>query len=151
MSINRKKLMSISIILVTLLTIILGSASAETTGGTAVDVLIVFSDSMLDQLTELFPKDSYSTSEESILGKKGTVFVDIDENKIRMVGDDCYRTYSFTNKDTFTGFTVLVVYAIDNQNLLKHDVNDYTQNGKTKIVTEEEISSIAAQFATFIN
>ena len=155
MNTNKKfrNCIAFSIILLTLLTCFSSSALAEIDGGAVLDALIPTFDSFLESVKDTIPQDSYSISEDSILGKKGNIFIDYDDGEIRMIGKSSYHTYSFKEVDMeFALFIGAIIYMLDNADALKYGISVYfTSNNDTNLLTEKELGELSAQFISAIN
>lgn len=155
MNTNKKfrNCIAFSIILLTLLTCFSSSALAETLGGDAVDLLIPKYDDFLEGVSAAIPKDSYSVSDDFILGKEGSIYLDYDDGEVRMIGKTSYHTYSFKEVDTeFASFIGIVLYGIDSVDALAYGVKDYfISDNDVTLLTEDVISTLAAQFVSSLN
>lgn len=143
----------VALIFVLMLVLMGGTAAGATNGGQVLDILIPKCDGVMEFVKENFP-NSYSVSEDSMLGKAGTVFIDMDKGEVRMIGEDIYRKYSFKEKDElpFACCVGVVLYAVDNSSALDYGVNVYlVENKDTRLLEEKEISTLAAQFITALN
>lgn len=140
-----------TMVLVVVMVTVTSSALAAVKGGEAIDILIPRFEAILTETTDVFPSNSYSISEESLLGKGGTVFIDFDEAEVRMIGEDYYRTYAFeSNEDvSFIAFVGIVLYGIDTSSALDYGVSVYyIEDNDTEVMSEKEISTLAAQFVS---
>lgn len=143
----------VTIIFTLMLVLTISTAVGATSSGRVLDILIPKCDGVMEFVKENFP-NSYSVSENSMLGKAGTVFIDMDKGEVRMIGEDIYRKYSFKEKDEvpFACCVGLVLYAVDNSSASDYGVNVYlVENKDTRLLEEKEISTLAAQFITALN
>lgn len=141
------------ILLALILVFVTSTALGAAMGGQVIDLLIPKCDNVMEFIDENFP-NTYSTSDDSMLGKAGTVFIDIENGEVRMIGDDTYRKYTFFENDgtPFACCVGIVVYAIDTSSALDYGVNVYlTEKGDTRLLEEKEISTLAAQFISMLN
>ena len=149
----RKQMMA-SLLMLLAMVLAAAPALAAATGGTVIDVLIPRFELIANDLPDLYTKDSFSISEEQVLGKAGTIFIDLDDGEIRMVGDNLYRTYSFTDTDgtAFIAFIGVVLYGVDSSGATDYGVNVYyTEHNDTKALSPSEISTLSAQFISALN
>ena len=142
-----------TIILMLILVLMTSTALAAISGGKLLDLMIPNCDSTLEHVEESFP-GSCSVSEESMLGKAGTVFINVDKSEIRIIGEDMYRKYTFKESKglPFPYMTGTLLYVIDSGSLTDYGVNIYlVENKDTKLLDKKEISTLAAQFVTVLN
>lgn len=142
-----------TIILMLILVLMTSTALGASQGGKALDALIPPCESIMKNMEAAF-SGSYSISEDSMLGKAGTVFIDMDKSEIRMIGEDIHRKYTFkeSTSPAFVAMVGIVLYAVDNYSATDYGVNVYTvENKNTRLLDAKEISTLAAQFITAIS
>lgn len=139
-----------TIILILILVLMTSTALGASQGGKALDILIPKFDSVMENLDE-YVSGSYSVSEETMLGKAGTVFIDTDKGEIKMIGEDIHRKYTFKEKDSqaFASMIGVVLLGIDKSSATDYGVNVFSiENKHTRLLDAKEISTLAAQFIT---
>lgn len=142
-----------TITLMLILVIMTNTALGAVNSGQALDILIPKCEDVMEFVKENFP-GTCSISEDSMLGKAGTVFIDMDKGEVRMIGEDIHRKYTFKENDSqaFALCVGVVLYAIDSTSVLDYGVNVYSvENKDVRLLEKKEISTLAAQFTTAFN
>ena len=88
-----------------------------------------------------------------VIGKAGSIFIDMDDGEIRMIGDTSYRTYVFKDKTgtAFKCYLGIILIGVDNSNATDIGVKVYvTEANTTRVLSETEISTLAAQFIALL-
>ena len=148
----RKQILGgVSLILVIMVVTIPGIAAVS--AGQGIDILIPKFEGMLDDLNEILFNNTYTVSTKQVIGKAGSIFIDMDDGEIRMIGDTSYRTYVFKDKTgtAFKCYLGIVLIGVDNSNATDIGVKVYvTEANTTRVLSETEISTLAAQFIALL-
>lgn len=141
------------ITIVLLLSMFVTTAFASDTAGKIIDILIPGVDDLIEEFAEqdVFSKSSYTILHDSGLGKAGTITIDLDDNTIKMIGNEEKRKYTFLdNDDGELGFTLTlggVILTVNNTDLLDYGVKVFlVSDGDTDLLDEDGLSTASEMF-----
>lgn len=148
MKLGIKKIVGLLLLATMLLGVAQVAVADYNLGGEFMDGLIPICDELLE---EIIDSENYIKSSEFVTGKAGTIYINFDTNKVLFVGDTVYRTYYFLDADSHKLYTAAMCYVLDTANVMNLGVKIYwVSDGETKQVTEEDLSKVGAQVATWL-
>lgn len=134
-------------VIVTLLLGIVPFAMAEkSSAGEQVDTITSLIDLFLST-SETF-EENYTISKEMVLGRTGSIYLNRDETKIMSVGEELYRTYTFSDDSSFILAVGLVLFTIEYLNF----TDDwgirlyYIDDEDVSLLSQEDVGEIATLF-----
>lgn len=133
-------------VIVTLLLGIVPFAMAEIlSAGEVVDSMTPPHDKLFT--SEIF-EENCTISKEEVFGKSGSYYLNHDETKIVSVGEELYRTYTFSDETSFILAVGTIFAAFDEFNL----IDDwgvrlyYIEDEEVSVLSQEVVGQLAAVF-----
>lgn len=153
MKITMKKALCFLLLVTLMLSITQSAFATSSKAGQAVDIINDSMNELMNSvLSMIFDVKDVTISEDEFLAAKGTIYFNSDKTKILMAGEKTYKTLEFSDEAFYamTVSTICMIYEM-------HDLTDYgikiywVNNSKTELLSESEISQIAAQLTTLLN